>query len=207
MPRDVAALIAHLGLDSVDVVGYSMGAGVAARLLTLHVPQVKSAVLVGIGQYALKDIPLEFPKSFPVPDFLPKPLTSRAWAEHGASTLERGIIERGNLASAHVITAQALGADPIQLAAIIRGAIAEGISPEALHQINIPVLILNGRGDVANQKTEQLVAAIPNARSASCEGDHYTTPFQPTFQKAVIEFLDEQWRLRGGSPTHAVPQN
>jgi hypothetical protein len=70
--------------------------------------------------------------------------------------------------------------------------------------VNVPVLILNGRADVANQKIEQLVAAIPGARSASCDGDHYTTPFQPTFQKAVIDFFEEQWRWRrqaaGGFP-------
>jgi pimeloyl-ACP methyl ester carboxylesterase len=196
MARDVAALITHLGLDAVDVLGYSMGAGVAASLLTLQVPEVQSAILVGIGQYALKDVPLDFPKNFPVPDHLPKPLTSKVWAEHGAATLERGVIERGNLASAHVITAKALGADPVQLAAIIRGAIAEGIAPDDLHDVNVPVLILNGRADVANQKIEQLVAAIPGARSASCDGDHYTTPFQPTFQKAVIDFFEEQWRWR-----------
>jgi pimeloyl-ACP methyl ester carboxylesterase len=197
MARDVAALVAHLDLESFDVVGYSMGAGTAARLLTLGVPQVKSAILVGIGQYSLEGEILEFPKSWPVPDYLPKPLTSRAWAEHGADVLERGKIDPANLASAHIIMAKATNADPVVLAAVIRGAIAEGLSVESLQRVEVPVLVLNGRADIANQKTERLLAAFPMARLASCEGDHHSTPFQPTFHQTVIEFLQEQWRVRG----------
>ena len=196
MARDVEALIGHLGLESVDVLGYSMGAGAAARLLALGVSQVKSAVLVGIGQYALKGVILEFPESWPIPEHLPKPLTSQVWAEYGANVLERGVIDRANLASAHIIMARATGADPTVLAAVIRGAIAEGVSVEALHKVNVPVLILNGRADVANQKIDRLLTAIPTARFAACEGDHYSTPFQPTFHQAAIEFLEQQWQRR-----------
>jgi pimeloyl-ACP methyl ester carboxylesterase len=205
MARDVDALITHLDLDSVDVLGYSMGAGVALRLLALGVPHVKSAILVGIGQYALKDEILEFPENFPVPDYLPKPLTSQAWAEHGAATLERGKIDPANLASAHIIMAKAIGADPVVLAAVIRGAIAEGVSAETLERVEVPVLVLNGRADVANQKVERLLAAIPNSRSASCEGDHYSTPFQPTFHQAVVGFLEEQWRAHRASVKSQYP--
>ena len=52
MARDVIALIEHLHLDAVDVVGFSMGAGTAARLLILQPSQVKSGILAGIGDYA-----------------------------------------------------------------------------------------------------------------------------------------------------------
>jgi hypothetical protein len=123
-------------------------------------------------------------------------LTSQVWAEHGANVLERGVIDRANLASAHIIMARATGADPIVLAAVIRGAIAEGVSVETLHKVNVPMLILNGRADVANQKIDRLLTAIPTARFAACEGDHYSTPFQPTFHQAVIEFLEQQWQRR-----------
>jgi len=34
---------------------------------------------------------------------------------------------------------------------------------------------------------------IPHARVAECEGDHYSTPFQPTFQQTVVDFFQEQW--------------
>ena len=38
MARDVVALIEHLRLDAVDVIGFSMGSGVAAKLLALRPP-------------------------------------------------------------------------------------------------------------------------------------------------------------------------
>src|SRR5260221_2340817 len=51
MARDVIALIEHLHLDAVDVIGFSMGAGVAARVLKLGPPPLKSAILAGVGDY------------------------------------------------------------------------------------------------------------------------------------------------------------
>jgi pimeloyl-ACP methyl ester carboxylesterase len=196
MARDVIALIDHLRLDVVDLIGFSMGAGTTARLLMLRPPQVKSAILAGIGDYALKDGVLEFPKDWPVPDSVPRPITRQVWAEEGARILEQGEIVPGHLASATLIAARATGADPKVLAAVIRGAVAPTWPAEALRKVDIPVLILNGKADVANQKIDGLLKEIPTARSAECDGDHHSTPYQPTFQQAVVQFFEEQWRQR-----------
>lgn len=48
MGDDVAALIRHLGVAKVDVLGYSLGAGVAARLAIQHEELVRRAVLVSM---------------------------------------------------------------------------------------------------------------------------------------------------------------
>ena len=194
--RDVAALIDHLHLDAVDVIGYSMGCGTTARLLVLNPQRVKSAILAGVADYALEDNVVEFPKSWPIPDSVPRPITRSVWAEEGARILEQGEIIPGHLASASLMAARATGADPKVLAAVIRGAVMPPWPMEALRKIEVPVLILNGRDDAANQKIDGLLRAIPTARAASCEGDHHSTPYQPTFHQAVIQFLQEQWRLR-----------
>jgi pimeloyl-ACP methyl ester carboxylesterase len=198
MARDIIALMQHLRLDAVDVVGFSMGAGTAARLLLLRPTQVRSAILAGIGDYAIDGAVLEFPKSWPVPDYVPRPLTRQVWALEGARILEEGKIVPGHLASANLIAARLTGADPKVLAAVIRGAVASTLPAEGLRSIDVPVLILNGKADAANQKVEQLLSVIPDSRSAWCEGDHHSTPFEPTFQNAVIEFLSEQWRQSQG---------
>jgi hypothetical protein len=83
------------------------------------------------------------------------------------------------------------------LAAVIRGAVVPTWPTEELRKIEVPVLILNGTADVANQKIDRLLQEIPMARSAECNGDHNSTPYQPTFHKAVVEFFEGQWRLRG----------
>jgi pimeloyl-ACP methyl ester carboxylesterase len=196
MARDVVALIEHLRLVAVDVLGFSMGAGTAARLLILRPPQVKSAILVGIGDYAIEDTILEFPQNWPVPDSLPRPLTLRVWAEEGARILEKGEIVRGHLGSAHLIAARVTGADPKVLAAVIRGAVAPALHTEELLRVKVPVLVLNGKSDAANQKVGGLLKAIPTASAAECEGDHHSTPYQPTFQQEVVRFFEEQWRSR-----------
>jgi pimeloyl-ACP methyl ester carboxylesterase len=199
MARDIIALIDHLRLDPVDVIGFSMGAGTAARLLLLHPPQVKSAILAGIGDYAIEETVLEFPANWPVPDSVPRPLTIRVWAEEGARILEQGEIVPGHLASANLIAARVTGADPMVLAAVIRGVVARQLPAEALQRVDVPVLILNGKTDAANQKIDRLLKEITSARSAQCDGDHHSSPYDPTFQQAVVQFFKEQWRLRRGN--------
>ena len=207
MARDVVALIEHLRLDAADVLGFSMGSGTAARLLVLRPPQLKSAILAGIGDYIIEETPLEFPKHWPVPDSVPRPLTTRVWAEEGAKILEQGEIVPGHLASASLIAARATGADPKVLAAVIRGAVAPTLPPEALRKVDLPVLILNGKTDAANQKIAGLLKEIPTARHAACEGDHLSTPYEPTFHQEVIEFFKEQWRHRTQQHGQTTPRN
>jgi pimeloyl-ACP methyl ester carboxylesterase len=120
----------------------------------------------------------------------------RAHAHEGANVLDRNEIIRGNLMSAQVILVRATGADPKALAAVLRGAMAEQVSPDALRKVEVPVLVLNGAADAANQAIGELLEALPHAQSATCEGDHGSTPFQPSFQRAVSDFFTGQWRAR-----------
>jgi pimeloyl-ACP methyl ester carboxylesterase len=197
MARDVIALADHLGLDAFDVVGFSMGALTAARLLALGAPSVRSAILAGISQFILEGEVMDLPEKYPLPAHLPRPVTMRALSEDWADVLERGEVVPGNPGSANVLIARAAGADPRALAGVLRRGVAEPVSPEALGKVRVPVLVLNGRGDFANQAVGRLLEVMPTARSAACDGDHYTTPWYPSFQQAVVDFLQEQWRARG----------
>ena len=77
MARDVAALIEHLGLESVDVCGFSMGSLTAAKLLALGPAAVRSAVLAGVGDDILEGEVMDLPQQWPLPEHLPRPLTLR----------------------------------------------------------------------------------------------------------------------------------
>jgi pimeloyl-ACP methyl ester carboxylesterase len=198
MARDVTALIDRLGLPAVDVVGFSMGSVTTAKLLALGVTQLRSAVLAGVGDYILEGEAMELPENWPIPEHLPKPLTMKAHAEEGARVLERGEIVRGELTSAQVVMAKATKQDPEVLAAVLRGAVAEQVPPEPLGGVEASVLVLNGTEDIANRRVKRLLEEIPNARLVACEGDHGSTPFQPSFQTAVRRFLEEGWRESAG---------
>jgi pimeloyl-ACP methyl ester carboxylesterase len=197
LARDVLALADHLGLDAVDVLGFSMGAVTAAKLLALGAPRVKSAILAGVAQYILEGEVMELPENFPMGD-VPR-LTLRAHSEAVANSLACDETVPGNPGSAYLKLMRALGNDPKALAAVLRGDGVEQVSPEALHKVQIPVLVLNGREDVANQAVGRLVEVFPNGRSAACDGDHHTTPWCPSFQQAVVDFFEAQWRSRGVS--------
>jgi pimeloyl-ACP methyl ester carboxylesterase len=197
MARDVMALVRHLGLDAVDVLGFSMGSVTAAKLLALGTPQVRSAVLAGVAQYILEGEVVDLPEHYPVPDGLTRPFTMRAHAEALADSLDRAGDDAEKPKSPSAVLVRSTGGDPKVLAAAVRGAVAEQVPVNPLRQVQVPVLVINGKADLANQAVARLLEVIPNARSATCDGDHHTTPWYPSFQQAVVDFFAEQWHAHG----------
>ena len=55
MMRDAASLLAHLGVERVDVMGYSMGARIASFLALAEPRLVRSLVLGGLGDRLVRD--------------------------------------------------------------------------------------------------------------------------------------------------------
>jgi Co/Zn/Cd efflux system component len=92
----------------------------------------------------------------------------------------------GNLASANLIAAKVTGADPKVLAAVIRDAIIETLETwpaDPFRTINIRVLILNDKADVANQKLGALLKAIPTAGTAQPRESIVLRPTSRAFSK------------------------
>jgi hypothetical protein len=49
-----------------------------------------------------------------------------------------------------------------------------------------------GKADVDNHKIAGLLQEVPNAGHAEREGDHHSTPYQRTFQHALVDFFNKQ---------------
>jgi pimeloyl-ACP methyl ester carboxylesterase len=173
MAGDVNALIEHLGLGQADVMGYSMGARIAAFLALEHPQRVRSLVIGGLGirlvdGVGLPDsiaLALEAPSLGQVSD--PQGRLFRAFAEQTKSDLRA-------------------------LAACIRGS-RQALTREQAAAIRAPTLVAVGGNDTIAGSAEALAALIPNARSLVIPNrDHMLAVGDKLFKAGVLEFLKER---------------
>jgi pimeloyl-ACP methyl ester carboxylesterase len=170
MAEDVRALIDHLGLPRVDVMGYSMGARITAFLALLHREQVRSAVLGGLGIRLVEGIglpdsiaeALEAPSLAAVSD--PTAYLFRAFAEQTKSDLRA-------------------------LAACLRGS-RQTLSRAEVGRICVPLLVAVGTDDPIAGSPEALAALVPGAKALAIPGrDHMLAVGDKVFKTGVLEFL------------------
>ncbi|WP_420149988.1 alpha/beta fold hydrolase [Spirosoma sp.] len=162
--KDVMALMKHLGLANYDVVGYSRGAILTAKLLTMD-KQVRRAVMGGISV------------DFSDPNWIRRKNFFEALTKPGSHPELQPAIDY----------AQKSGADMIVLARLQE--FQPVTSRAELAQIKIPVLVVNGDQDKDNGDPQTLVDAIPGSRLVLVPGDHGGAMRTEEFAKAVVGFL------------------
>jgi pimeloyl-ACP methyl ester carboxylesterase len=173
MVRDVESVLEQLAVESADVVGYSMGAMMAARLAATRPARVRSVILAGVGGDAT-------PPRSGGPD---SPLAAALEAEDSRSV-------KHPMAKGFRIFAARTGADRHALAAIERA--SANRSPLRLDAITVPALVLAGSGDTLIQPPQQLAASLPNARLELVPGDHLSAVGESAFKDAILRFLAER---------------
>ncbi|HXW39981.1 MAG TPA: alpha/beta hydrolase [Xanthobacteraceae bacterium] len=170
MAEDVRALIEHLDLPRADVMGYSMGARIAAYLALAHAERVRSAVFGGLGIGLVEGVgpadtiadALEAPSLADIAD--PAAYMFRAFAEQTASDLRA-------------------------LAACLRGS-RQTLSRAEVSRITVPLLVAVGSEDSVAGSPYELAALIPGAQALSIPGrDHMLAVGDRVFKSAVLDFL------------------
>jgi pimeloyl-ACP methyl ester carboxylesterase len=170
MADDAAHLLQHLGHREADVIGYSMGARIAAFLLINHASVVRRAVLGGLAANLLSGVP----GSLDIAEAME------------AQSLDTVTDLQGR---AFRIFAERTGGDKRALAACIRSSRTK-IREQALAQVTKPVLVAAGDEDELAGDIGPLVAAIPGARGLLLSGkNHMSAVGDPVFKRAVIAFL------------------
>ncbi len=170
MAEDVRALIQHLGLPRADVMGYSMGARIAAFLSLAHPERVRSAVLGGLGIRLVEGVGL--------PDTIANALEAPSLADVSDPTayLFRAFAEQTK-------------SDLRALAACLRGS-RQTLSGDEVGRIAVPVLIAVGSEDPIAGSPQALAALIPGARALPIPGrDHMLAVGDRVFKDGVLEFL------------------
>jgi len=170
MAEDVRALIDHLGIPRADVMGYSMGARIAAFLALAHPDRVRGVVLGGLGIRLVDGVGL--PES--IADALeassladvqdPQGRTFRAFAEQTKSDLRA-------------------------LAACIRGS-RQTLSRQDCARLTMPVLVAVGSKDDVAGSAQDLAALLPQGRALDIPGrDHMQAVGDRVFKQGVLDFL------------------
>lgn len=174
MARDVATLIDVLGVDRIDLVGYSMGA-IVSLLTATQQGRVRRLAVGGVGAGIVEVGGVD---TRAIPNDL---LADALLADDPASIAHPG-------AAGFRLFADAVGADRKALAAQARSVHSE---PIAVDRISIPTLVLAGREDPLAERPEVLRDAIPNARLVSVPGDHLGALAASEFAPALVAFLNE----------------
>lgn len=164
--KDVMALMKHLGLKNYDVVGYSRGAILTAKLLTMD-KQVRRAVMGGISV------------DFSDPNWIRRRNFFEALTRPGSHPELQPAVDNAKKA----------GADTVVLARLQE---FQPVTTKAeLSKIRIPVLVVNGEEDKDNGDPQTLVDAIPGSRLVIVPGNHGGAMRTPEFAQAVVAFLKQ----------------
>lgn len=169
MVHDARALMDHLGVEQVDVVGYSMGSMVSARLVPME-PRARSLILGGVGARLGGDR---------------RPM-NRGRVADALSVDDPSTIDDPG-ARAFRAFADISGADRLSLAAIQRAPLGE---PASLGEIEVPTLVLTGDKDELVGPPEPLAARIPGATFKVISGDHLSAVNDPAFPRSIVEFIE-----------------
>ncbi len=173
MAEDARRLLDHLGIGRADVMGYSMGARIAAFLAFAHPERVRSLVLAGAG--------INF-------------VHGMVGAGPIARAFEAPRLEdvANDTARSFRAFAEQTGSDLKALAACIRGP-REKIATENLAKIAVPTLVAVGSQDVIAGSGEALAKLIPGAQLLDIVGrDHMKAVGDARFKQGVLDFLTKR---------------
>lgn len=173
MADDVQALLDHLNIECADVMGYSMGARIAAFLAVDHPARVRAVILGGLGIRLVDGVGL--PES--IADALEAP--SLADVRDPTGRIFRAFAEQTK-------------SDLKALAACIRGS-RQTLSREQVAGIAKPVLVAVGTKDTVAGSAPALAALIPGARTLDIpDRDHMLSVGDNVFKAGVLDFLNQR---------------
>jgi pimeloyl-ACP methyl ester carboxylesterase len=170
MAEDARRLLDHLGIQRADIMGYSMGARIAAFFVFKYPERARSVIFAGLGINMVRGMVGTGPL---------------------AKALEAASIDEvsNDAARSFRAFAEQTGSDLKALAACMRGP-REKVTKEELAKIALPSLVAVGTKDVIGGSGEGLVALIPGARLLSIEGrDHMRAVGDKGFKQGVLDFL------------------
>jgi pimeloyl-ACP methyl ester carboxylesterase len=196
MAADAVAFIRALGHDQVDLLGFSLGGGVAQVVTLEHPELVRKAIFAGTGPaggggideitkiavmaYIKAALTLRDPRHFL---FFPRTAEGKRAATDYMARLKERTEDRDKRIS------------PIAMRAQLKAIRAAGVqAPHDLAKIRQPVLVANGDHDVmvASEHSADMARRLPNAKLVIYPNSGHGGVFQyhQQFVPEVLEFLE-----------------
>jgi pimeloyl-ACP methyl ester carboxylesterase len=170
---DVVAVLDGLGLPQTDIIGYSMGAQIAIRLMQEAGARLRRAVLAGVGE-------TYFRRSAEQTEAIAQGLLAADMAEISDP-----------LAREFRLFCERAGGDLTALAACMRRPRRAFAIPE-LKALPHKVLVVCGESDAMTGSPEPLAAAFSDGRSLIVpRRNHHSTVGDNIFKDAALSFLNQ----------------
>ena len=167
LAMDQEALLQHLGNKDYVLIGYSLGARTAVRMLARGAKPAR-AVIAGMGDSGITDAK---GRSADFEDLIRNGASS---ANPALAQTVAGMMKRWNLkrqAMLNILEQQA------------------STSPAALKQIMVPALVVSGRDDDDNGSAEGLAQLLGNATAQRTPGNHLSAVQTPELARAIVDFI------------------
>ena len=167
LAKDVAALVAALGLDDFDLGGFSLGARTAVRAVLAGLAP-RRLVLGGMGLEGLS-----------------------GWdrrAAHFLGVIDRfGTIAHGEPGFAEQAFMKTMKVDRVAARLLLQS--VDDTPAAALGALSMPTLVVCGADDHDNGSAAALAAALPQARYVEVPGTHMSSVTGSRFGEAIADFL------------------
>lgn len=168
LAQDQEALLAQLGVTDFDLVGYSLGARMAVRLLARGHVRPGKLFLGGMGLAGITTVGTRMAYFEDAIRNGPKARDARAGTYVHAILKDRGMSPEAAL---NVLGTQL------------------STPPDVLASITVPVVVVNGEQDQDNGDPVALAAGLGNARCQLVPGNHLSAVAEPAFRDALVAFL------------------
>lgn len=173
LARDVGELLDHLGVEQVDLAGYSMGA-ITALLFASGDARVRRLWIGGVGE-AVIDLGGVETRLLP-----PGALIAALEADVRPADMHPGVAE-------FRIFAERTGGHLKALAAQARSMHA---APIVLDKIRVPTRLVVGDADPLARHPQRLVEALPDAELIILPGTHLGVCSNPQFAESIVAFVN-----------------
>ncbi len=170
MAEDVRALLDHLNLERADIMGYSMGARIAAFFAVKHQDRVRSLILGGLG--------IKLVESAGLPDSIAAALEAPSLADvtDPVGRMFRAFAEQTK-------------SDLRALAACIRGS-RQTLSRAEVTSIQAPTLVAVGAKDPIAGSAQELAKLLPRGQALEIpDRNHMLAVGDKVFKQGVLDFL------------------